>query len=99
MSGFQKEGVPDFQWQGGYAGFSVSQSNLEQVEAYIVRQHHKEIGFQDELRALCGSIKWNGMSGIYGIERASKRTGATPLELRILWFSNPGFLLRRNPGL
>ena len=50
----QKEGIPDFQWQAGYAGFSVSQSNLEQVQAYIARQveHHKKISFQDELRAL-----------------------------------------------
>jgi putative transposase len=44
----------DFDWQGGYADFSVSQSNLEQVETYIARQeeHHRKIGFQDELRAL-----------------------------------------------
>ena len=25
----------DFEWQGGYAAFSVSQSNLEQVKQYI----------------------------------------------------------------
>ncbi|MEP6912845.1 MAG: IS200/IS605 family transposase [bacterium] len=25
----------DFEWQGGYADFSVSQSNLEQVKSYI----------------------------------------------------------------
>ena len=50
----QKEGIADFQWQAGYAAFSVSQSNLEQVQAYITRQeeHHKKISFQDELRAL-----------------------------------------------
>jgi REP element-mobilizing transposase RayT len=44
----------DFEWQGGYAGFSVSQSNLEQVKQYIAGQeeHHRKIGFQDELRAL-----------------------------------------------
>jgi REP element-mobilizing transposase RayT len=32
----------DFQWQGGYADFSVSQSNLDQVIAYITHQeeHH-----------------------------------------------------------
>jgi hypothetical protein len=41
-------------WQGGYADFSVSQSNLEQVKQYIAGQedHHRKIGFQDELRAL-----------------------------------------------
>jgi putative transposase len=44
----------DFEWQGGYAVFSVSVSNLDAVKAYIARQeeHHKKVGFQDELRAL-----------------------------------------------
>ena len=44
----------DFQWQSGYAGFSVSQSNLDQVAKYIACQeeHHRKIAFQDELRAL-----------------------------------------------
>lgn len=44
----------DFQWQGGYAAFSVSQSNLEQVNDYIATQeeHHRKMSFQDELRAL-----------------------------------------------
>ena len=44
----------DFQWQGGYADFSVSQSNLEEVKVYIAGQeeHHRKVSFQDELRAL-----------------------------------------------
>ena len=44
----------DFQWQAGYACFSVSQSNLTQVIDYITRQeeHHHKATFQDELRAL-----------------------------------------------
>ena len=44
----------DFQWQGGYADFSVSQSNLEGVKVYIAGQeeHHRKVSFQDELRAL-----------------------------------------------
>ena len=44
----------DFEWQGGYADFSVSQSNLEQVEQYIANQeeHHRKTTFQDELRTL-----------------------------------------------
>jgi len=44
----------DFQWQGGYACFSVSQSSLEQVKEYIAKQeeHHRRQTFQDELRAL-----------------------------------------------
>jgi REP element-mobilizing transposase RayT len=43
-----------FEWQGGYAVFSVSQSNIEKVKAYIANQeeHHKKLGFQDELREL-----------------------------------------------
>ncbi len=44
----------DFEWQGGYADFSVSQSNLEQVKQNITNQeaHHNKLSFQDELRAL-----------------------------------------------
>ena len=44
----------NFEWQGGYADFSVSHSNLEQIKRYIAiqEQHHLKIGFQDELRAL-----------------------------------------------
>lgn len=44
----------DFEWQGGYADFSVSQSNLEQVKEYIAHQeeHHRKMTFQEELRTL-----------------------------------------------
>lgn len=44
----------DFQWQGGYADFSVSVSNLNQVKDYIEKQeeHHRKLTFQDELRAM-----------------------------------------------
>jgi putative transposase len=43
-----------FAWQGGYADFGVSQSNLEQVIEYIAKQeeHHRKMTFQDELRSL-----------------------------------------------
>ena len=42
----------DFEWQGGYADFSVCQSNLEQVRRYIAGQeeHHRKVSFQDEFR-------------------------------------------------
>jgi len=42
-----------FHWQGGYAAFSVSQSNIDEVIRYIENQeqHHKRITFQDEYRA------------------------------------------------
>src|ERR1019366_9777470 len=53
----------DFEWQRGYADFSVSQSNLEQVKQYIAGQeeHHRKVGFQDELRALLRrhEIEWD----------------------------------------
>lgn len=42
----------DFAWQGGYAGYSVSQSVVEKVARYIdnQKQHHKTISFQDEYK-------------------------------------------------
>ncbi len=50
----------DFQWQGGYANFSVSQPNLPQVISYIA-EHHRNLSFQDELRALLRKhdIEWD----------------------------------------
>jgi putative transposase len=44
----------DFEWQGGYADFSVSKSNLQEVQQYIASQaeHHRKMTFQEELRAL-----------------------------------------------
>ena len=52
-----------FEWQGGYAAFSVSQSNVPQVMRYIARQeeHHKKATFQAELRLLMTkhSLDWD----------------------------------------
>jgi putative transposase len=43
-----------FAWQGGYAAFSVSESNRQAVVRYIrdQEQHHHRIPFQDEFLAL-----------------------------------------------
>jgi REP element-mobilizing transposase RayT len=43
-----------FEWQEGYAAFSVSHSATNQVVQYIQRQHehHAKVGFEQELRAL-----------------------------------------------
>jgi len=51
--GMKAEGPknPEFYWQNGYAGFSVSQSNVEKVRRYIENQ--------EELRAL---FKRHGIS-------------------------------------
>jgi len=44
----------DFAWQEGYAAFSVSQSNVPEVVAYIRNQaeHHKKMSFEEEFVAL-----------------------------------------------
>ncbi|HEY2973906.1 MAG TPA: transposase [Pyrinomonadaceae bacterium] len=41
-----------FHWQEGYGAFSVSQSDVERVERYILNQetHHRRKTFQDEFR-------------------------------------------------
>jgi len=43
----------DFFWQAGFGAFSVSQSQVEDVRAYIrnQREHHRVKSFQEELRA------------------------------------------------
>lgn len=40
----------DFAWQGGYAGYSVSQSKVEAVSRYIENQkiHHRNQTFKEE---------------------------------------------------
>ena len=45
-------GVAGFTWQAGYAVFSVSESQKTAVVRYIQRQeeHHRCIGFQEEMR-------------------------------------------------
>lgn len=43
----------DFAWQGGYGAFSVGQTEIAVVRAYIEKQeeHHKTCTFQDEYLA------------------------------------------------
>ncbi|PYY03657.1 MAG: transposase [Acidobacteria bacterium] len=43
-----------FQWQEGFAAFSVSQSNMERVQEYIRDQqiHHRRMSFAEEWNAL-----------------------------------------------
>ena len=50
----KEQQIQGFEWQGGYADFSVSQSKIGQVRTYIAHQpeHHKKINFQNELRLL-----------------------------------------------
>jgi len=59
----EKHSIRDFEWQGGYADFSVSTSNLEMVKRYIANQdqHHHKMSFQDELRTLLRrhQVEWD----------------------------------------
>lgn len=43
-----------FGWQGGYAAFSVSESQVARVKRYIQnqREHHRRASFEEELLAL-----------------------------------------------
>lgn len=45
-------GSDDFGWQNGFGAFSVSNSGIEGVKAYIAGQedHHRTLRFQDEYR-------------------------------------------------
>ena len=46
--------LSEFTWQGGYGVFSIGQSQVEDVRAYIAGQeeHHRKISFQEEFRRL-----------------------------------------------
>ena len=48
------EQFANFHWQDGYAGFSVSESNVEKCIRYIDNQkhHHAKVSFQKELITL-----------------------------------------------
>jgi REP element-mobilizing transposase RayT len=43
-----------FSWQTGYTAFSISQSKLGEVKAYVLRQeeHHRKRTYQEEVVAL-----------------------------------------------
>jgi putative transposase len=53
----------DFEWQRGYAVFSVSPSNLDRVRAYVAdrERHHRKFDYQRELRTLLQrhGLEWN----------------------------------------
>jgi REP element-mobilizing transposase RayT len=50
----REKGLHGFGWQNGYGAFSVSESNVESVTAYIVNQaeHHKKFSYQEEVREI-----------------------------------------------
>ena len=56
----QFSGLKSFSWQDGYAAFSVSKSNIQQVIQYIrnQREHHRKKTFREEYVAL---LRANGV--------------------------------------
>ena len=48
----QSKLLTKFQWQGGYAVFSVRQSRVSATKEYIAKQeeHHRKITFKEELK-------------------------------------------------
>ena len=48
----QSADLDKFSWQGGYGAFSVSESSIESVTAYIQnqREHHRTKSFKEEFR-------------------------------------------------
>jgi REP element-mobilizing transposase RayT len=44
----------DFAWQDGYAAFTVSQSQLDEIRAYVrsQREHHRTKTFAEEYRSI-----------------------------------------------
>jgi len=46
--------LADFAWQSGYGVFSIGQSQMDDVRAYIAGQeeHHRKVSFQNEYRRL-----------------------------------------------
>jgi putative transposase len=49
-----EKGIFGFAWQNGYGAFSVSESNVDAVAAYISNQaeHHRRFSYQEEFREL-----------------------------------------------
>ena len=76
-----------FQWQAGYAAFSVSQSNMAAVRHYIENQeeHHRRMTFQDELRAFYRR-KRPGLPGVRAWGDWKRAVRAVPSSSRVLYF-------------
>ena len=59
----QSSDLATFGWQGGFGAFSISESNVPAVRAYIEnqREHHSKVSFQDEMRAFLKFLKKHGV--------------------------------------
>jgi REP element-mobilizing transposase RayT len=61
----RQKGVHRFAWQEGYAGFSVSRSQVERVRTYInhQEQHHRRRSFEEEIRQLLEDHDMKSLEG------------------------------------
>lgn len=55
----KRELHPKFEWQDGYGGFTVGESQIEGVRRYIQNQerHHKKFTYEDEFKDLLRKSK------------------------------------------
>src|SRR5437016_14621703 len=60
--------IRDFEWQGGYADFSVSESNLEEVKRYTASQeeHIAKSTFRTNSARFYSGIALNGTNDMFG---------------------------------
>ncbi len=67
----------DFFWQGGYAAFAVSESQVATVRRYIQRQkeHHAERSYEQEIRAL---FRRHGIDGADSFLKAEPQEEENP---------------------
>jgi REP element-mobilizing transposase RayT len=68
-----------FAWQGGYAAFSVSESQLDHLSRYIRKEHHRRVSFQEELIAFLERI-FNPTNDTFGNESVAPKRGSRLLE-------------------
>ena len=59
----QDTSLREFGWRDGYFGFSIGESGVDALHAYIANQkeHHKTVDFKDEVRAFLKKygIEWD----------------------------------------
>src|ERR1700758_4857034 len=72
----KEKGLHGFGWQNGYGAFSVSESNVEAVTAYILNQteDHKKFSSQEEIREIFDRHRVTFTNAMSGIEPPSSRT-------------------------
>lgn len=59
----KEQGVATFAWQDGYFAFSIGESGVDALRAYIAgqKEHHRTVDFKDEMRTFFRKygIEWD----------------------------------------